>query len=79
MNMPFCKHSACARLGIHAEHEPDAGFIPTIQIFGLREVGVATEGDFAEASEVLTDVAVLAEDCQDAHSLREKWGSSDTE
>jgi hypothetical protein len=32
---------------------------------------------YAEASEILVDVAVLADDYQDPHSLRDKWRSSD--
>jgi hypothetical protein len=31
---------------------------------------------YAEASEILVDVAVLADDYQDPHSLRDKWRSS---
>jgi hypothetical protein len=38
---------------------------------GLHSFGLSVT--YVEASEILNDVAVLADDYQDAHSLREKW------
>lgn len=67
------KHTASA---VSSGHCKESDTVPLwLENAGLRSFSLSVS--FLEASEVLADICVLADDYQDPYALREKWKSSD--